>query len=72
MASTAAEQAQFDLPTPVKEYTFPDLANDFPPLRNDLLLRSASNEEPLDLDHPPIWVMRQAGMTLESYDMCLA
>lgn len=54
---------QIDHPTPVVDYQFPNLSTDFPPLRNDLLLRSARNEQPLDLDHPPIWVMRQAGQS---------
>lgn len=61
MASTAAEQEQFDLPTPVKQYEFPNLQHDFPTLTNTLLLQSATNAQPLALDHPPIWVMRQAG-----------
>lgn len=62
MASTAAEQQQFDLPTPVKQYQFPDLQHDFPTLTNTLLLDTAeSNPNPTTLDHPPIWVMRQAG-----------
>lgn len=36
----------------------------FPPMTNTLLLKTARNEE---VSHPPIWVMRQAGRYLPEY-----
>lgn len=53
--------SQPDKPYPKIDYAFPDPERDFPALKNDLLLRSASNTSPLEIHHPPIWVMRQAG-----------
>ncbi|WPH02295.1 Uroporphyrinogen decarboxylase [Acrodontium crateriforme] len=39
-------------------------AHDFPPLQNDLLLRTAKG---LKTERPPCWVMRQAGRYLPEY-----
>lgn len=55
-----------DIPPPITDYKFPALES-LPKLRNDLLLRSARNEPPLKLEHPPIWVMRQAGRYLPEF-----
>ncbi len=52
----------------MSEYTVPEFDNsskwkeiEFPPMKNELLLRAAAGEE---TERAPVWVMRQAGRYL--------
>jgi hypothetical protein len=62
MANTAKPDAStFKIPKLKGAERWKEALKEFPPLKNDLLLRAAAGEE---TERAPVWVMRQAGRYL--------